>query len=347
MESKIEYLIGKEQDFYDFLDGITKKDKVAIISHTDLDGIASAIFLQEILKSKEIKPKVLEFIHIGKGMFEETSKQLRKKKITKIFMSDIAEESDYENFEKLKSEFGVFLIDHHPSENKTKDNVLKSKSENCAAWMIYNLGSKIINFDKWKTLVCATMIAEFSYNNENNFNFLKENFLNLTKENLINSELWELSNKFSSAIIYLKKDLKKAFDLIRKNKMRKIEKYHKVVQEEIGKIVEKFKEEAEFYPELNLYFYYYTPKFNLTSAPATILSIQEPDKTFLFASDSKEGLGFVKVSSRNQSGKVNLNELMKKGIEGLENATAGGHIMASAAKFMKKDLEKFKKNILS
>jgi len=37
---------------------------------------------------------------------------------------------------------------------------------------------------------------------------------------------------------------------------------------------------------------------------------------------------------------------LKKGIQGLENAVAGGHAKASGASFMKKDLDTFKKNIL-
>jgi single-stranded DNA-specific DHH superfamily exonuclease len=347
LENKIEYLIGKEQDFYDFLDGINKKDKVAIVSHTDLDGITSAIFLQEILKSKGIKPKVLEFIHIGKGMFEETSKQLRKKKITKIFMSDLNESSDLESFEKLNNEFGVLLIDHHPSENKGSTNILKAKSEDCASWMIYNLGSKITNFDKWKTLICATMVAEFSYNDENNFNFLKENYPDLTKENIMNSEPGKLSNKIGSGLIFFRGKTRKIFDLVIKDKIKKLDKYNNFIQSEIQSLIEKFKKEAEFYPDKDLYFYYYTPKFNIGSVVITILSVQEPNKTFLFASDIENTPDFVKVSSRNQGGKVDLNLMMRKGIENLENANAGGHLKASAAQFLKKDLEKFKENILS
>jgi single-stranded DNA-specific DHH superfamily exonuclease len=347
LENKVEYLIGKEQDFYDFLDGITKKDKVAIVSHIDLDGISSAIFLQEILNSKGIKPKILGFTEYSAGMFSKFLKEFKNKKITKIFMSDIAEESDYENFEKLKNEFSVFLIDHHPSENKTKDKVLKTKSEHCAAWIIYNLGSKITNLEKWKTLVCATMITEFSYNNENNFNFLKQNFPDLNKDNLMDSEPGNLSETINAGITYFKGNERKIFDLVLKGKTKKLEKYHKIIQKEIQNLIDEFKKKAEFYPEKNLYFYYAKPKFSLTSAVATILSLEFNDKTIIIASDVKDDNNFIKVSSRNQSGKVNLNELMKKGIAGLENASAGGHIMASAGRFLKKDLEKFKQNILA
>jgi nanoRNase/pAp phosphatase (c-di-AMP/oligoRNAs hydrolase) len=347
LENKIEYLIGKEQDFYDFLDGINKKDKVAIVSHTDLDGISSALFLQEILKSKGIKPKVLEFVEHGAGAFSKLPEEFKNKKITKIFMSDISESADYENFEKIKSQFPIFVIDHHPSDKKVLDNILKTKTEHCAAWIIYNLGIKLINMEKWRNLVSATMIAEFSHVNEDNFNFLKNNFPDLTKENLMDSEPGKLSIKINSAITYFKGKEKKIFDFILKNKFEKFDKYSKIVSDIIANEVENFKKNAEFYPEKNLYFYYNNPRFSVNSSVTTILSMQEQDKTFLFASDSKEDNNFIKVSSRNQSGNVNLNELMKKGIVGLENASAGGHIKASAAKFLKKDLEKFKQNILN
>ena len=43
------YLLGSEQVFYDFVDSISEKDKIGIITHIDLDGIASCIFLQKII----------------------------------------------------------------------------------------------------------------------------------------------------------------------------------------------------------------------------------------------------------------------------------------------------------
>jgi len=38
-------------------------------------------------------------------------------------MSDISESSDWDNFVKMQNEFGVFLIDHHPSEIKNPVNI--------------------------------------------------------------------------------------------------------------------------------------------------------------------------------------------------------------------------------
>ena len=43
---------------------------------------------------------------------------------------------------------------------------------------------------------------------------------------------------------------------------------------------------------------------------------------------------------------MNMNLLMKKGVEGLRDASGGGHIPASAARIREDDLGKFKENIL-
>lgn len=346
LENKIEFIAGKEQDFYDFLAGIIKKDKIAIISHNDLDGIASTVLLHEILKSKNIKTNFIDFVDYEFNMFENISKKLKKKKINKLFILDISESSDYGNFLKLQKNFDSFLIDHHPSEKKSS-NFLKSKTEHCVAWTIYNLGGKITDLSKWIPLICATMFSEFSYVNKNNFEFMKKNFPDLTRENIFDSEPAEFSKTICFGLVFFKGKEKKIFDLILKNKINKIEKYSKIVSQEIFNEMEKFKKNAEFYPEKNLYFYYDNPKFDICSYLGTILSLKEPDKIFIFVSGIKNNEDFVKISSRNQSGRINLNEIMKRSIEGLENATAGGHFMACGGKIMKEDIEKFKDNILS
>lgn len=341
------FLIGKEQDFYDFLDGINKKDKVAIISHIDLDGIVSAVFLNEILKTKKLKPAILKFINYGAGMFEKIYREFKKKKITKVFLSDINESADLENFKKMQNEFGVFLIDHHPSEDKNSVNVIRARSEDCAGWILYNLAKNLTDFEKWNELVCATLISDYCYKDETNFNFIKQNFPDAKQENIFESEPGKLAAKINAGITYFKGKEKKIFDLILKNKIKKLDKYVKIVDKEIQNLIGEFKKEREFYPEKNLYFYYCFPKLSVTSTAASILSVQEPDKIFVLVSDIKEEPEFVKVTSRTQNEAVSLNLMMKKGVEGLESSSAGGHNKASAARFLKKDLEKFKENILS
>ncbi|MEK6913757.1 MAG: DHH family phosphoesterase, partial [Nanoarchaeota archaeon] len=266
-------------------------------------------------------------------------------RINKVFIFDINVDSDYEGFFMLKKKYDIFLIDHHPSDLQGK-NIIKTKSEDCTTFAIFEMTKEKFDLKKWEWLVCATMVSEFSFKDKSNFEFIKKHYPNVTLEEIYNSEPGEISKKLSSALIYLKRKKKKVFNLIFNNKLKRLSKYHEIIEAEIKEGVEKFKKEAEFYPEKNLYFYYGNPKYSVTSTIATFLSVKEPDKTFVFVSDINDEPDFIKVTSRNNNGRENMNLLMKKGIRELENANGGGHVPAAAARFLKKDLEKFKENIL-
>ncbi|OYT36561.1 hypothetical protein B6U91_00995, partial [Candidatus Pacearchaeota archaeon ex4484_71] len=69
------------------------------------------------------------------------------------------------------------------------------------------------------------------------------------------------------------------------------------------------------------------------------------EKIFILASNSSRK-NFVKLSSRCQSGRVNLNLVLQKCVKGFEDASAGGHPKASAASFPKRYLEEFKRRLL-
>jgi single-stranded DNA-specific DHH superfamily exonuclease len=343
----MEYLIGEKQYFLDYLNNLTKKDRIGIISHTDLDGISSALILTEILKSKKIKPKEIAFTNYGKGMFTEIQKKFIKKKINKILISDISVGSDYEGFKELEKNFYVFTVDHHPSEIVPQTNIIQTNTADCAAFTLFDLAKEDYDLSKMEELVCATMILEFSYKSESNFQFIKQHYPNITLGEINNSEPAELAKKISSALSYFSRKEKKVFDLIKKGKIKRLLKYGEIIDNEIKLVIEKFWKEAEFYPEKNLYFYYSPLKFGISSAITTQLAIKEPDKSFIFVSDIHDKPDFVKVSSRNSSSKEDMNLLMKKGVAGLEQATGGGHVPAAGGSFLKKDLERFKENILS
>ena len=340
----MEYLVGNKQIFLDYLNNLGKKDRIGVISHADLDGVASAVLINEILKSKNMKIRDLKFVNYKKGIFKKSAEIFSRKRINKIFLCDIGIDS-IEEFEELRKVFDVFYIDHHPYEIKG-ENIIKTKTADCVAFTIYETARQNFDLSKLEWLVCATMISEFSYKDKSNLDFLKEHYPEIKLESIMDSEPGEMSKKISSAIIYFKGKEKKVYDLILKNKLNRLDKYQKIVDGEIKTLVEKFKREAEFYPEKNLYLYQAHPKFSVTSVVTTILSVKEPEKTFVFISDIDDEPDFYKVSSRHNDEKEDMGQLMKKGIEGMENATAGGHVPAAAARFLKKDLEKFKENLL-
>jgi len=344
----MKFIIGSENEFIEFLNSINPDDNVAILTHTDLDGIASGVFLEKILESKKIPVKLVRFIEYENDVLKRLSGLLKENKISKLFISDVSiDDLALEDFENLKKQMDIFLIDHHPINPllKNRKNIIKTKSEDCAAFTIYNLGKDFLVQD-WSELVCATMIAEFSYNDPDNLKFIQSVYPKVNKNNILESEPGKIYAIISSALIYYPYNLKKVYDLVLKNEIKDLEKCYNIIQLEIKKELANFWEKAEYFRDKRLYFYYFKNKFHIKSIVATNVSIQKPKDAFIILADDDKDPEMLLVSARNQDHSQNMGLLLKRAIAGLKNANAGGHIPAAGARFEKKDLDKFKENLL-
>jgi len=345
----MEYLIGSKEEFFDFIEHISNEDKIAILTHNDLDGIASAVFLEKILEAKDKKLDFLNFLEYDKEKFSSYLDLLKDKGITKLFLTDFSADGiDLELFEKLRRSFDVFLIDHHPvnPELQYKHNIIKTNSSDCSAITIYDLGKEIIDRDEWNWLACAAIFSDMSYKNPENMNFIQRVYPDFPTDefDMASSNVGMISRKISTALIYYSKDLMRVYELIKDKNLEELSRAFEIVEGEIDKLVNEFNENAEFFPEKKLYYYKINPVFNVSSYVCTLVSKYRPEFSFVCVSDL--GGEFLKVSSRNQSLKEDMGALMKKGIRGLNNAVAGGHVPAAAARFKKEDLERFKRNLL-
>jgi len=225
-------------------------------------------------------------------------------------------------------------------------NIIKAETTQCSAYVCYELGKEIINAEKWKWLACAASVSDVCYKNPEILKFIQESYPDFTKEDIHKSEIGKISSIATSSLIYFADNPEKVYDLIKKQKLKELKKYDMIVREEMARWVEKYKEEAEYFPEKNLFFYYYTPRFNITSIVTSLLSLEQPDATFVSVSDIKYDEELVKVSARNSNSKEDMILLLKKGMQGLENAIGGGHVPAAGGSFMKKDIDEFERNIL-
>ena len=91
----MKFLVGEKADFIDFLNSIGKRDRIAILSHNDLDGIGSSILIGEILKSRGLERNVKSrrFLELKQNLFSDTYPQLEKEKISTLFISDLNAET--------------------------------------------------------------------------------------------------------------------------------------------------------------------------------------------------------------------------------------------------------------
>ena len=342
----MKYLHGSKKEFEDFVKSISKKDKINIITHIDLDGIASGVFLQKILESKNLKLNSINFLDYGASVLKDYAE---KNNFDYLFISDWNADESPEGLNLLRKKGKVLIIDHHPINEKLEDKsgIIKTESKDCSAHCIFDFAKNYFDTKNLEWLVCSAIIMDYCWTKDENFNFIKSVYPKTTKEDIWNSEPGKNGKKIANALIYYSPEFRKVYDLVLKKDFKKLEKADEIIQEEIVNWKDEFRKEAEYFPKKNLYFYYGNPKYRITSVITSEISQKEkPNDTLIFVSTTKDDENMLKLSARNQSGNVDLGKVLKKSVEGFEDSSAGGHAKASAANFPKKYLDEFKKRLL-
>ncbi len=344
------YISGSEKDFYNFIESISDKDKIGLISHSDLDGIVSAVILNKILDSKGLNVRFLDFSKYS----YDALKNILNKKLDVLFFTDYSVDNYTYDLNELRKKSKILIVDHHPLNSALEDfsGVIKTKYDYCTSNTLFDLAKNIngLNIKDLEPLVCAAIITDYVWDKDPlNFDFIKSIYPEVKKDtSIFDSEPGKIGRKIDMAMTYYDPDYKIVYNSILKGDLSKIENAANLVDKEINLWVEKFRKEREYYPEKKLHFYYGNPKYNIASSVSTISSGNEfKGDTVVFASDMLDKKGFVKFSARNQSGEVNLGEVLKKCSKDFENSDGGGHARASSATIMKKDLNKFKERFIS
>lgn len=342
---EIDYIVGTPDDFHAFVDDIGLHDRVAVLTHTDLDGVASAIFLEKILEAKGIKVDFLEFLDIERDMFKKILIKLKEERITRVFITDInADQADLEGFNELRRQIGTFLIDHHPiSEELTdKTNVIKTDSRDCVAITLFSLGKDLIDENEYRWLNLAAIFSDYCFLSQKNMNYFREFYPNTTKENISSTTPGINARRISSALIYYDGDVKYVYRLVKEKDIDELDKSMKIIEDEVEKITDDFLKNSEYYENLDLYFYEVDSEFGVTSYVASWISKVNPDINYIFM---KRRDGYCKFSARSTGEKMDMGKLMNFLTKGLEGANGGGHRAAAGGRIRADDLREFKRRL--
>jgi single-stranded DNA-specific DHH superfamily exonuclease len=147
-------LIGQEERVFNFISKIGK-NKTALISHIDLDGIAAAKVVNSVIKFDEIR-----FVNYG-DLNLSLVEDLKKKKIKKIVFTDLYIKD--KNFIKNLEEFAeVLILDHHlsPDWNSNRTVSIRGEEGYSAGYLCYFLFSKIKNLEEWDWLVACSCVSD-------------------------------------------------------------------------------------------------------------------------------------------------------------------------------------------
>jgi len=324
-----------------FLKNIKKDDNVALIFHNDGDGFASGILMKNFVEKKCRNIWMTSFA-LGKSKLSGRILEELKNR-NKVIIMDLALNALASEIELLKDK-PVLYIDHHPKDIEVSWITGYFTDSSCpASKSVYELTLEVSEDQKEKEWVAVWgLVSDYGDKYAENQEFIN-NFLKREKISL--KELKEkYIYKISSFLVYFEDNFPKAFDILDKmedyKEVKKIYKYSDIVDREIKKCVKEFKIKRERLGKT--FFYYFDAKYNIKSIVINILSSEEFDRIFVFASGFDDK---TRISARCQSGKVDVAELLKKCVAGLGYGAAGGHSKTAGATILKKDLEKFKDNL--
>ena len=315
------------------MNSISKKDKVAIIHDTDLDGYTAAILLYNFCKKNGVRPKTFGFVR-GISSFRKFGLE----RFDKILIVDLGSNVFVKESWVFKGK-KVFYTDHHPSDDNFPRNVLelKTKSEISSAETVFKLigGTELLK----AMALSADVGSQKPENRKQILKYARSNGLSL-------DEFFRRVNyRIVRTGIYFHKNPRKVFNILKKIRtlkdLARLDKYDKKVGSEIERNLRGFKKKKEMVGKVTYYPFY--PRYPIKSAVITELSFKSPKKTFVFACPKSKDI--ISLSARNQTGKVKMNDLLKECTKNLKKSSAGGHDKASGATIQKKDLKKFKQNL--
>jgi single-stranded DNA-specific DHH superfamily exonuclease len=340
--NQIQFQAGTEKLFANFISKLNEKDKIALITHTDLDGLIAAKIANEVLNANIIK-----FVR-----YEELNqilvKELKRGGFTKVIFTDLLiERPDF--IHAIEKFADILIIDHHlfKQDFNNEEITFMNAQGYCAAYLSYYLFSKIQNIEKFDWLVAIACIADFYY--IKNAEFMSEvmekygdNFI--LANNMIKEEglFWRLQWDISLALIYYKDNLRKVYDAL-DPKMPGIDNLKQAVkfaQTEIDLELKKFEKEKKQIKDI--LFYVSDSKYGVKSFISTNVSLKYPHETIIILEKDEK---YYQISARRQDGKVNTNDLLKSLLNGLEDASGGGHLKAAGGHFLLKDLDEFKRRL--
>jgi single-stranded DNA-specific DHH superfamily exonuclease len=349
------------EKFRKFIDSLTKQDIVAVLHHTDPDGVCSGVIMAKLVENKRGKKIDL---HINQkaneiAIVDKTVEILRENKVNKLIITDLCIDQDPPNVKRIEKFAEILVIDHHKlyndiSSEKTiflKPQMVSDKKPGSypAAKLCLDLASGAAEMPGSDWIAAIGVIGDTTFNEWKDFLDQVFSKYNIEKKSeIFETELGKAASLISNAESYNSENSAESFEIVynasspRDVLNSSIQKYRQEVDSAISYWIEHMEDFAEIRDDF--IFYLINPKFDIKSGISTRLSLKHPDKTIVIVQEIEDGI--FGVSARRRDEKIAVNELLENATEGLEGASAGGHIPAAGAKFRRDDFAQFKKNLM-
>ncbi|MFP4038580.1 MAG: DHHA1 domain-containing protein [Candidatus Nanohaloarchaea archaeon] len=349
-----------------FLKDIDEDERVKILHHWDMDGVASAAIISKILRQErgEEGDDVSIPLERAYHLSEEEKEGLHD--FDKLIVLDFNLKA--EELEELNEFIDVLVVDHHDFDRVPEVDFVNPREFKADVYVpcskiCLDIASEFGLEDGVRWIAGMGVIQDFGVDScPGLFEKLEEDYEKYLPEELSQHELaknceygryasvlnikpYRDSTHFAKLAYQALMKSEDLMELEAQEEYRQVYEVYIEMQDEFNDAVENYEEEREINREKMVIFFEIDSEFNITSSISTNMSTKTPEWIHLVVQKDEE----VNISARCQSGRVDLGEVMEaslpeKAVE--EGAEAGGHRKAAGASMPEEYYEEFKQNLL-
>ncbi len=347
------------EKFKGFCKRLSKEDRVALIHHSDADGLCSALVTAKAIEKLTGKRpvSVTPFEYGNRSQGREAVAAIKKNKANKLIVLDIGIDSAPHGLADKCSFEECLVIDHHKlyrDLNSKKVVFLKAEfftkkdpSSYVTSKFAFDLFNKATDVKEFDWIACIGILGDM--NLETWKGFVKKT---IKKRKISMTLLYELLDLIAAVEAMARKEMRELFWAFYETKNPKallesrFKKHFKEFKKEKDSLVLGFEQKAECFPSIELFLYPIKARHEgIKSHVINEISEMHPDKTIILLQCL--GSGRVRFSARRLDFKVAVNDLIVEAIKGIPNSSGGGHRPAAAGSVPRKHLSKFKQNLVS
>lgn len=319
----------------DFLENVSKTDKVGILTHDDMDGMASGVLFYDFCKQKGCKDIKQFSFTIGKTKLSGLNLEDR----TKLLVADVAPNLIYPDLNDVK--ISVMYTDHHNSENLVfNENIRELRTSSQGYIPSSKTVFELCGGKDWMSLI--GVLSDFGDKYPENKEFVE----GILKK--YNSSTQEFAKKFvypaSNFLVYFENDLVRAFDFLANVKdlrsFSRLRPFSLVIEEELKRAEQDFDKNNEKFGQIR--FYSLESQFNIKTAFINKISSLNPQGVYVLGCKFGDTMG---ISARNQARVYDMRKMLKDCTAGMSGVSSGGHTSAAGTKFDVSQLGIFKDNL--
>src|SRR3989338_8415712 len=272
--------------FRAFVSGISSSDKVAVLHHTDADGVCSGIIATKAIE-KLSKRKINMRLTQNYGEFavtQKTAKMLRRAGINKVVTTDLAVDENPKHIREIEEFAELLVLDHHKiyaDLNSRKTAFIKAQfisgeiepGNYPASKLCYDLFSMFVDLSDIDWIAACGILGDYSYKEWKNFvDAANKKYKLRAGKNAYDSDLGTIGNYINAIESVNVKNLGKVFGILCGAKNPKevlgnkwMKKQNEIIEKEVKRWYDAAAQKSEVYPKQNLVFYITKPKFNVKS----------------------------------------------------------------------------------